>query len=128
MGLIEVISGWLAALKLPGRVVFGLFLFCALLLMLDYAGVVVLGAIHRLAWPVTFIGLLLFGCLSLGAAGGEGYEALKRSGAERRVLRRHRRRRDEREAASSPTASEQISNRSGVRSMTPISPASRAHT
>jgi hypothetical protein len=28
MGVIEAISGWFGALKLPGRVVFGLFLFC----------------------------------------------------------------------------------------------------
>jgi hypothetical protein len=59
----------------------------------------VLAAFHPLAWPVTFIGLLLFACLSLGAAGGEGYEALKRSSAERRVRRRQQARREESEQA-----------------------------
>jgi hypothetical protein len=99
MGFFEAIAGWFGTLKLPGRVVFGLFLFCLLLLGLDYADLVRLGAIDDLAWPITAIGMLLFFCLSLAAAGGECYDAWKQSYAEKRVRRRRQDKRYETELA-----------------------------
>lgn len=91
---IETVSAWINALKLPGRVVFGLFLFCAGLLLLD-----LLGILLPYGWPLVLVATLLFGCLSLAAAGGEGYEAWKHSRAEKKVRARQQAKRDESELA-----------------------------
>jgi hypothetical protein len=64
-------------LKLPGKVIFGLFLFCAALLILSHFGIVPLDLLPY-GWIVVLVAALLFLCLSATAAGGEAYEAWKR--------------------------------------------------
>ncbi len=93
----DTATNWLAALKLPGKVVFGMFLFCAALLLLNFFGVVPLSALGPFGWTLVLVAMLLFGCLSLGAASGEGYETWKRHLAEKRVRARQHAKREERE-------------------------------
>ena len=59
--------------KLPGKIVFGLFLFCAALLLLDGISVVPLSLLP-FGWALVVVATLLFVCLSLAAVGGEVYE------------------------------------------------------
>jgi hypothetical protein len=58
---------WLDALKLPQKVIAGLFLFSLLLLAFDYFALVSLTDLSALARPVVIITALLFGSLSLTA-------------------------------------------------------------
>jgi hypothetical protein len=95
----DTVTSWLAALKLPGKVVFGMFLFCAALLLLNFFGVVPLSALGPFGWTLVLVALLLFGCLSIGAASSEGYEVWKRHRAEKKVRARQQAKREEHEEA-----------------------------
>jgi hypothetical protein len=97
--MFETISGWLGALKLPTRVVFGMFLFGCTVLVLDAFGMVPLSELGPFGWTLVFVATLFFGCLFAGAVGEEGYLALKRALAERKIWRRRQARVDEDEAA-----------------------------
>jgi hypothetical protein len=66
---------WLDALKLPARVIAGLFLGSVFLLILDYFGVVNLGELHALARLVLIIAAVLCGALCVTAIGGLIYDA-----------------------------------------------------
>lgn len=66
----------LSALKLPARIIAGLFLFCLLALFLDYIGIVELAKVHALARLFLILGTVLSGSLSLAAVGGLTYDAV----------------------------------------------------
>jgi hypothetical protein len=66
---------WLDALKLPAKVIAGLFLFSLLLLAFDYFAFVSLADLGGLARPIVIIAALLCGSLSLAAVGGVVYDA-----------------------------------------------------
>jgi hypothetical protein len=68
---------WLDALKLPARIVAGLFLGSAVILILDYFAVVKLADIHALARPITIICVAAFGSLSLAALLGIIYDGIQ---------------------------------------------------
>jgi hypothetical protein len=57
----DFISDALSALKLPARIVAGLFLFCLLTLALDHFGLIPVAAIHPLALPLLILGAALTG-------------------------------------------------------------------
>jgi hypothetical protein len=66
---------WLDALKLPARIITGLFLFSAVVLIFDYFAIVRLSEIHALARPLVIIAAVLFGSLSVAAVGGLIYDS-----------------------------------------------------
>jgi hypothetical protein len=68
---------WLDALKLPAKIIAGLFLFSVLVLLFDYFGFVSLAEINVLARAVVIIAALLFGSLSVAAVGGVVYDAFE---------------------------------------------------
>lgn len=88
-------SGWLSALKLPGRIVAGVFLFFALVLALDYFGVTSLVALHPLALVVAILGLVLFGSLSVAALLGVVYDAIMQGRGRKLLTARRDLRREE---------------------------------
>jgi hypothetical protein len=80
-------------LKLPGKVIAGLFLFTLLLLAFDFFELVRLPDLHAVARPAVIIAALLFGSLCVAAVGAVIVEAVKRRRrptlvAQRREIRR----------------------------------------
>ena len=72
---------WLSALKLPTRVIAGLFLFALALLLLNYLGGVPLVMFGALTLPTVVVLTALFACLSLAAIGEVIYD---------RIMSRHK--------------------------------------
>jgi len=70
---------WLDALKLPTKIMVGLFLFLILLLIFDKLSIVTLSDFGALAGPAVIISALLFGCLSLTSLISLGYESFRDS-------------------------------------------------
>jgi hypothetical protein len=88
---------WLDALKLPQKIIAGLFLFSLLLLLFDHYGVISLAEISGLARPIVIIAALLFGCLSLAAVGALIYDAFMQRHKKTLLARRREIRREEAE-------------------------------
>ncbi len=62
---------WVDALKLPARIIGGLFLCSTLLLIFDHFALIRLGDIHALARPIATIATVLCGSLLLAAICGD---------------------------------------------------------
>jgi hypothetical protein len=91
---------WIAdALKLPGKVIAGLFLFTLLLLAFDFFDLVSLPDLHALARTAVIIAALLFGALCVTAVGAVIAEAVKRRRRPTLVAQRRQIRQKEREQA-----------------------------
>jgi len=93
---------WLTdTLRLPAKILVGLFLFFVALLALDYFGLFPLLAIHVLAWAVAVVGALLFGFLCLGELFGFVADAVSHRRKRTLMSERHELRRaaKEREGA-----------------------------
>jgi len=67
---------WVDALKLPARIIGGLFLCAALLLIFDHFALIRLGDIHALARPIATIATVLCGSLLLAAICGDRQRCL----------------------------------------------------
>jgi hypothetical protein len=63
--LLGSISNLTSAVKLPGRIIAGLFLACLIALVLNALGILQLAAISGLVFPLIGLGAVLFGALSL---------------------------------------------------------------
>lgn len=63
-----------SAVKLPGRIIAGLFLACLVALGLNALGILQVATISGLAFPLIGLGAVLFGALSLTALGGVFYD------------------------------------------------------
>jgi hypothetical protein len=74
----NTLNAWLNALKLPGRMIAGLFLACMLALLFDYLELLRLADLGVVARPVIIIATLLFGSLSIATIGGIIYDAYMR--------------------------------------------------
>jgi hypothetical protein len=85
------------ALKLPARIIAGLFLGSALILILDNFAVIRLSEIHALAWTLTVIAAVIFGSLSLAAVGGVIYDIIEQRRKPRLLAKRREIRRAEAE-------------------------------
>jgi hypothetical protein len=91
---------WISdALKLPGKVIAGLFLFTLLLLAFDFFELVSLPDLHAVARPAVIIAALLFGSLCVAAVGAVIAEALKRRRRPTLVAQRRQIRQKEHEQA-----------------------------
>jgi hypothetical protein len=88
---------WFEALKLPARVIAGLFLAATVVLLLDWFAVFKLAEIHALAWPLAMISAVVFGCLSLCALGGVIYDGIQQRHKMTLLAKRREMRRDEME-------------------------------
>jgi hypothetical protein len=92
----------LNALKLPAKIIAGLFLFSLLVLVFDYFALVNLSELHPLARPIVIIGALAFGSLSFAAVCGVVYDNLMQRRkttllSHRRELRRAEAKQDQAE-------------------------------
>src|SRR6266487_933961 len=90
---------WVDALKLPARIIGGLFLCAALLLIFDHFALIRLGDIHALARPIATIATVLCGSLLLAAICGMVYDAYAQRHkatllSRRRDIRREEAKRD----------------------------------
>jgi hypothetical protein len=93
--LISIIN----ALKLPARIIAGLFLASLLVLISDYFAVINLAELDPLARPLTILAAVVFGALSFAELSGVGYDAFMQRRkrtllAARREIRRAERARD----------------------------------
>jgi hypothetical protein len=89
----DYLTGILNALKLPARIIAGMFLFSLLVLAFDYFALINLPELHPLARAIVIIAALGFGALSLAALLGVIYDAYTQRHkrtllAARRELRR----------------------------------------
>jgi hypothetical protein len=71
----DYLSSLLNAVKLPARVIAGLFLFSLLVLLADWYGVISLPELHPIARPIVIIAALGFGALSFASLCGVIYDA-----------------------------------------------------
>lgn len=104
---------WLDALKLPARIIVGWFLASALVLVLDYFGVVRLAEFHALARPITIICAVVSGSLSLAAFGGLIYDRIQQRRKPELLAQRRRIRRAE-EIIVEPNFGSRLSNASTI--------------
>jgi hypothetical protein len=90
---------WLDALKLPDKVIAGLFLFTLLVLGFDYFALVNLADLTALARPIVIIAAALFGCLSFAALGALVYGVVMQRRKRTLLSQRRHMRQQEAEAA-----------------------------
>ena len=90
---------WLNALKLPTKVIAGLFLFFSLLLLFDHLDIVVLADSGAIGRPAVTVAALLFGCLTFTAFCQFGYELFKVKRKPRLLAERRQVRQDEQKQA-----------------------------
>lgn len=68
------IAAWVSALKLPTKIIAGLFAFTLLMLLSDYLGVVDLAEFGKPSRAITIIAAMLLGCLSAASLVGAVYD------------------------------------------------------
>jgi hypothetical protein len=93
----DYLTWMLNAIKLPARIIAGLFLFSLLALGFDHLAIINLAEFHPLARSAVILGALGFGSLSLLALCGVVYDALMQGHKRTLLAARREIRREERE-------------------------------